>query len=160
MKQPNRSSCLATAFANLLTLTGTPVSVQEIFDFCGHDGTQEVFKTGRPERSFHIQELIDFCDTLKKSVTEIQFNPVSTNGKEEFNPCTAHVSRFLYYISNYNGVLTGTIGGKLHAITLFDGLIYDPNGVVCHLYFSGSFLVKYSNQLEFYFEPDFFFIVK
>jgi hypothetical protein len=82
--QPNRWSCLPTAFAMVLDI---PVS--QIFDYLGHNGEAIVWpqlEEPRCRRSFHIQEMIDFCFSKKYSVTGIDAIPMATYmTKEAFN---------------------------------------------------------------------------
>lgn len=140
--QPNHWSCLPTAFASLLD-----VDVQEIFDFCGHDGSEKVF----PEvynfakslgdivyfdalcrRSFHIQEMVDYCYNKQVAVIEIQNNLISTNGDRDFE-IPHNPNRMGQYLKNNDGVLVGTINNRCHAVAWYKGQIYDPNGTIYEL---------------------------
>jgi hypothetical protein len=137
-QQPNHWSCLPTAFANFLD-----VGVQEIFDFCGHDGSEYVFDAPYPvcgeslsdvlyldalrRRSFHIQEIIDFCISKDWTVTEILRDVISTNGSQHFSLLSGQ--RIYSYINKYDGIIIGEVNNRCHAVTWRDKLIYDPNGI-------------------------------
>ena len=134
--QPNCWSCLPTAFAILLD-----VKVQDIFDLCGHDGSEIVFP-GRSDphgrRSFHIQEMINFCDFKQRSVTPIECNPVSVNQYGEEYSIPVDPGRIYRYLSFNIGVLVGIINGNQHAAAWCgNGFAYDPNGTIYDVdYFS------------------------
>jgi len=108
------------------------VPVQDIFDLCGHDGSEVVFP-GRPDphgrRSFHIQEMIDFCDFKQRSVTPIECTPTSMNQYGEIYFIPVDPGRIYRFLSFNIGVLTGVVNGNAHAVAWAgDGLAYDPNG--------------------------------
>src|SRR5260221_108718 len=74
-KQPNRWSCLPTAFAMVLD-----ISVKEVITEIGHDGSEIVYpnlEEPKCRRAFHIQELIDFAISIGVSVVPIEPLPSS-----------------------------------------------------------------------------------
>lgn len=130
-QQPNKWSCLPTAFAMVLD-----VPVQEIIDTVGHDGSEVPFPniTIEPYRfkSFHIQEMIDVCMLRNIAVIGIEKQPVSEL-KGGLYTIPVSEKRFEYYLVNYNGVLVGHgFSGQSHAVA-WCGKVYDPNGTVYDL---------------------------
>jgi hypothetical protein len=127
--QPNSWSCLPTAFAIILD-----VDVRSIFDILGHDGSKIIDSTipepyGR--KSFHYQEMVDYCLLNGYSVTEIQKQPISENKYGLTWPVEVSDERFLYYIHNYRGVLIGKgKSGQSHAVAWSEHTVFDPNGTV------------------------------
>ena len=126
-KQPSRWSCLPTAFAMALD-----VPVEEIFDHIGHDGSEVIFPNLRSpycQRSFHMQEMVDFCISRDLAVVEIHKIPVgeSLDGHTFLLPVSD--KRMDFYLLNYTGVLTG-IGshGHPHAVAWDKHKVLDPNG--------------------------------
>ena len=145
-RQPNHFSCLPTAFANLLD-----VPVQEVLDHCGHDGSEKVFQPiplnsdgnynpryldTTQRRSFHIQEMINFCLYKNVLVIPVEAHPVSNNGYQDYIlPPTTTLKNLL---PRFNGVLIGEINKNRHAVTLWQNMIYDPNG---QIYSVGKFAI-------------------
>ena len=118
-KSPNGWSCLPTAFAIVL---GVPV--KNIIDFLNHDGS-EVLWPNLPEprcrRSFHVQEVINYCLANNYAVTEshrmLGLRPIGTNDVKTFeNP------RYLDHMKYYNGVFTN----EIHAFATLGGAVIDP----------------------------------
>jgi hypothetical protein len=81
IRQPNRWSCLPTAFAIALD-----VSYDSIIKAIGHDGSKKIWP-GLPEprcrRSFHIREMIDVCYDLRYAVIEVDKQPISVVETDE-----------------------------------------------------------------------------
>lgn len=127
--QPNKWSCLPTAFAIALNLP-----VEEIIASIGHDGSEIIFpdlKEPYCRRSFHIQELIDMCMLKQVAVIPIEKTLVSEAKDHQFT-LTVKCNRFTNYLTNYSGVLTGI--GKItkqpHAVAWDTRHVFDPNGYV------------------------------
>lgn len=133
LKNPNKWSCLPTAFAIALD-----VSVESVIKFIGHDGSK-ITHAGLPEpmcrRGFHPQELIKMCLKQNRSVTRVELYPqaVSSSGVPHslklFN--TGGVSWFIENLFDSIGVVDcRTAAGLGHAMA-YQGmgnyvLIYDP----------------------------------
>lgn len=122
-KQPNRWSCLPTAFAMCLDMP-----VNEFISKVGHDGSGIRFpdlKEPYNRQSFHMQEMIDACIKSRYWVTMIEKNLVSeepfSGSKYKF---PGGVNRFNDYVWKYKGVLIG----PGHAVACEQGIIYNPNG--------------------------------
>jgi len=130
VKSPIHCQDIAACFA-----TVTNSTLDEVFKFCGHDGRQIIWpkldlKLRR--RSFHIQEMVDFCLSKNYFITPIsrryltlrmnETKIVAWEGKE------ADV-RFYNYLNHYYGVLSGPDhfcvwdGKKIHDV--HDGHVYD-----------------------------------
>ena len=116
------------------------VSLVKIFSFLGHDGSEILYPEYEEpfnRRSFHPQELIDFCYSEQRSVITIEEYGLVGDGKNccitcktpaqfkiEFSP-----ERLQNYLLLEDGVLAGeTDTGKRHAVAWVDNRIYDPNG--------------------------------
>lgn len=131
--QPNPWTCLATSFAMVLDRP-----VQDVFDWCGHNGSRPLWKTLEDERfnhaGHHIQELIDYAYVLGYSVTPIDVNPAYVHFiKTDEHPhlwSEEHcMGRFTRYLENNNGIIAGKIGFNYgHAVAYIDHKIYDPRG--------------------------------
>jgi len=124
--QPNKWSCLPTAFA---MATNRPVD--RVISDIGHDGSEIIFPDlDEPycRRGFHIQELVSVCMFHNTGVIQIELDPVSEAQGHLFKLPVC--KRLDYYLVNYNGVLVGTgMSGTPHAVA-WDGLnILDPNGL-------------------------------
>ncbi len=134
---PNRWSCLACSFAQALGVT-----LEEIIEFVGHDGSQ-IINPLAPEpfcrKSFHPQEMIDFCLSLGKGVTEIQKFPTSINEYSENERTVFELGkafkRFEKYLSENKGVLCGYVRERRvpHAVYWDQQNIIDSNGTVYEL---------------------------
>lgn len=134
LQQPNRWSCLPTAFA-----MAVDISVKEFIRRIGHDGSKIAFPT-QPEptcrRGFHIQECIHVAHQSGYAVTPIELfprhapslsvEPVTVLfGDEETN-----LERFAAIVNSGRGVITGHGRHCCHAVAYNRGTIYDPNGSV------------------------------
>jgi hypothetical protein len=153
--QPNRWSCLPTAFAMAMN-----IPVGEILTYIGHDGS-EIIWPDLPEpkcrRAFHPQEIIMFAFVRGWAAIHFELNPQSViiDLEEEFMRITAglvesdymeamntieKIKKGIYstvvdnevlerlVIAN-RGVLVGTTeNGNEHAVAWERGMIYDPNG--------------------------------
>ena len=125
-KQPNRWSCLPTAFAMALD-----IPVEEVFEFCGHDGSATVFPDcvdPHCRQSFHIQEMIDLCYFHQKLVTQIDCVLSSANIGGQQYVVKNDRERVLAYMREYHGVLVGSVNGHPHAV-VWVGHIVDPDNV-------------------------------
>jgi len=132
--QPNRWSCLPTAFAMVLN-----VEIEDIIKFCGHDGSliPEAWKD-LPEplcrQSFSISEIIDYALLYTEySICKIDIYPVSIalDSLPEFEIYNEQTKmrRLDHYLSNYKGVLIGVKSKNIrHAMAYENSIIYDPNG--------------------------------
>jgi hypothetical protein len=133
-RQPNRWSCLPTAFAMALD-----IPVKEFLHRVGHDGSRIAFPTeSEPacRRGFHVQECIDVAVRLGYGVTPIELFPrhapsltvppiTITFGNELSNE-----RRFARFIDAGRGVITGLSRNHGHAVAYERGDIYDPAGHV------------------------------
>ena len=127
-KQSNVWTCLPMSFAMVLD-----VPTQGIFDHCGHDGSEIVFPgyvDPYCRRSFHIQEMIDFCFYKRKYVIQIDDQPVSSNGLGDQYSVKVADHRMASYLWHGKGVLVGSINNKPHAVAWdpMSAIVYDPNG--------------------------------
>lgn len=129
--QPNGWSCLATAFAICLD-----VPVKDIFKWLGHDGSEIIYEDV-PEpycrRSFHPQELIDYC-YLNRGIPIMQIeNEVQLINahNESLYKIPLQKWRIKKYLqSDMDMVLSGQVkdNGRWHAVANVNGVVYDPNG--------------------------------
>jgi hypothetical protein len=124
--QPNKWSCLPTAFA-----IATSIPVAEFIEFAGHDGSEILFPDyDEPycRRSFHPQELTDMCLRENFAVIPIERQPmVLSNDHVHMVPMFER--RMDYYLLNYTGVLIGmSQAGTPHAVAWNGHRILDPNG--------------------------------
>ena len=119
--QPNHWTCLPTSFAIVL---GCEVS--EIFDYLKHDGS-DVLWPDLPEpmcrRSFHIQEMYDFC--LDRNYAVTPFVPVMGIAPIGGLVMTVKDERIVERMSHYQGVLTG----HTHAVAWSGDQVFDPSNV-------------------------------
>lgn len=128
--QPNRASCLVTAFAMVLD-----IPVEKIFEQLGHNGT-EVIWPELPEpfcyRGFHPQELIYFAYKHKFYFLEFQPNPnlVSVYPSREHSWEMFSGEEFTYLLNKHDGVLVGIVNNCFHAVAWNkqEKLVLDPNG--------------------------------
>lgn len=131
-RQPNKWSCLPTAFAMVLNLP-----VEDVILIIGHDGSDKLF--GNQEepycrRSFHIQELIDVSLKHGYAVTEILPNSYLEVMDEVIDVQEFGADRMEDYLQNYSGVLIGREGRRIPHAVAWDGVdILDPNGTVYNL---------------------------
>ncbi len=129
--QPNRWSCLATAFAMALD-----INVEDLIKDLGHDGSQILFpeldENGRA--GHHIQEIMDYCLANSVRVVTIDAMPLSKYpGFEGRQYCSdEHLQgRMAHYLENYYGVLAGsTKEGYNHAVAWNGEKIYNPAGII------------------------------
>ena len=123
-KQPNRWSCLPTSFAILLN-----IDVSNIFDFLGHDGSDILWPDlDDPycRRSFHLQEMVNYCLSTNHCVTTVTPKlGLVPSGSDD-----VHVYEnilFPHYLHYYNGVMSGvTELDKPHAVVRYSREIFDP----------------------------------
>lgn len=130
IEQPNRWSCLPTAFAMALS-----VPLVWLIKQVGHDGSQILYPDSEEpmnRRCFHIQEMIDIAYKHGYSVMPIEAKP--RLGKLEQNidigDETKNVNRLIRYLTDNIGVITGKINNKKHAVAWNKEMIYDPNGTI------------------------------
>lgn len=112
------------AFANLLDS-----DVQEVFDFIGHDGSEIIWPL-LPEplcrRSFHIQEILVWAHrTHNAHFIGIERIPVL--GVDDDHIIAIDTMDLDDYLSNYSGVLCGTLNGNRHAATWHGNMIFDSS---------------------------------
>jgi hypothetical protein len=130
-KQPNKWSCLPSAFAMAID-----ISVETIIEVVGHDGSEIIYPDldepyGR--RSFHIQEMINVCMLNNTGVIPIQTNPVSYVDSEHIYSVPA-IDVMDYYTELYSGVMVGLgLQGRPHAVAWDKKLVHDSNGLVYSL---------------------------
>ena len=125
-RQPNRWSCLPTAFA-----IAVEMPVAKIIEMLGHDGSRHVFPGAkRPEQSFHIMELSLLALRLGYSMTPIFETQVTKNREtgETFTHLLNLDSLIRGDLRDYRGIITGIFPGGPHAVAYESGIIYDPNG--------------------------------
>lgn len=153
--QPNRWSCLPTAFA-----MGIGIPVKQIFDYLGHDGSEIIwpeFPEPKKRKAFHIQEMIDFSLTKDVCPVHIEVNPISATEVnlifhklgQSLEKGNLETSQSLYreiqarmhniktdpnritnYLNRYKSIALGILPtGTLHAVAWDRNLVYDPNGV-------------------------------
>lgn len=134
-RQPNRWSCIATAFAMAMDI---PVS--DLIHQIGHDGSQIVAPLAEEpagRRGFHSQECITVALSRGFAVTQIEVFPVSLFQGDRrhvitFPPATAafdgNWERFLFHVHSSKGVLGGASRRTSHAVAVDHGHVFDPNG--------------------------------
>ncbi len=129
--QPNRFTCLATAFAMALD-----VNVEDLIKGLGHDGSEILFPElgERGQRGHHIQELFDYCLANSIRIVTIDAMPLSRYKDTEpkmFLSQDAMNLRMANYLENYFGVLAGTTEhGCNHAVAWNGEKIFNPAGII------------------------------
>jgi hypothetical protein len=135
---------LPTAFAICLG-----IDVEDIFKWLGHDGS-EIIYSDTPEpycrRSFHPQELIDYCFFehdihVMQIESEVQ---LSNAHNESIYKVPLQKWRIRKYFKQHNvSVLTGQVkdNRRWHAVARINEVIYDPNGSKTQL---NTFLGKFN----------------
>lgn len=128
-KQPDRWSCLATAFAMALE-----IPLHELISKIGHDGS-EIWWPGQPEpqcrRAFHIQEMIDAALSCGYAVTEIQAAPATTPALGvPYRRIPFSEGRVIAYLQGSRGVIDCMVRntGRGHAVAWDIDTCFDPNG--------------------------------
>lgn len=147
--QPNAWSCLATAYAICLN-----VPVEDIFKFLEHDGSEIIYpKVPEPycRRSFHPQELMDYCYCIhNRYVMQIENEVALMNSyNEQVYNVPLQKGRVEGYVRTHNtSVLSGQVkgNGRWHAVAYVGGTIYDPNGTTNKL---SSFICKFNIETLF-----------
>lgn len=126
-KQPNRWSCMPTAFS---IVTGIPLP--RIIAEVGHDGSAIIFpelSEPRCRRGFHPQELVSAILKLGYAATEIEAHPRlgrygDTEGIDVYPDPEARMLEHLY---NHSGVIGGIGRGSVPHAAAWDGnRVYDP----------------------------------
>lgn len=129
--QPNKWSCLPTAFA---IATGIPI--EKIIEYVGHDGSDIIFPEYEEpycRRSFHPQELIDVCLQKNFMVVPIEKQP-KVIAKHSIHNVPMHRNRMSRYLLNYTGVLVGmNQEDRPHAVAWDGNRVLDPNGTEYHI---------------------------
>ncbi len=125
--QPNKFSCISTAFAMVLEI---PIDV--VLKELGHTGEELISEF--QHRGLHITELTYFC--FKRGFYVIEFQTIChfmNEKKEIFDMSSPYNINEVIHLNQ--GVLTGTTpSGKVHAVA-WDGMqIFDPNGTIYNLY--------------------------
>jgi hypothetical protein len=127
-KQPNKWSCLPTAFS---MVSGVPL--KKIILSIGHDGS-EIISELKDEhclvssvmyshRAFHLQELILAMWKFGFYVTPLETCATFLiNDKIVKQDITPYLRR--------KGVFLGSVKGKRHAVAWNGRMIYDPNGTI------------------------------
>lgn len=138
--QPNRASCLATAFAMCMD-----IPVQEIFDDLGHEGTEIAFtnlEVPRCFRGFHSMELMECAFRRGYAVLELT---KEMHISHDDSTIKSYKSRFdiLKYLANHCVVMTNSS----HAVAWNKYSVYDPVGLV---YPDRTILGVYHNHDIFY----------
>lgn len=126
--QPNRWTCVPAAFA-----IATNTSITDIFDFIGHDGSEILWpQLNEPfrRRSFHIQEMIDYCLDLDVYPVEIQAAPFTwPEGIDEESVLEISlVVPIERYLQTRIGVICGEIDGNRHAVAWDRNQCFNPTG--------------------------------
>lgn len=122
-RQPNSWTCVPTAFAIV-----TGLSLQEIFDRVGHDGSEIVWPT-LPEplcrRSFCVQEV---AQALRPEWACMPMHEAIRLG-----PNMEHLLEVKLDFNITRGVIMGQGIRYRHAVAYIDGKIIDPKGAVYSL---------------------------
>jgi hypothetical protein len=134
-RNPNRWSCLPTAFAIALD-----VPVAEVIKRIGHDGSEVAFRGQREpncRRGFHIQECIEVALSLGIAVTPVEAFPRHAPAFD-VNPVVisfpqGNEARFRRTIEESRGVITGRGLYTQHAVAYGYRVIYDPGGFGLYL---------------------------
>ena len=140
-KQPNRWSCLVTAFAMALD---TPLD--ELIRLLGHDGSEIIFPNNNDphnRRSFHPQEILDVAEEYYcKTFIVYEATPTISDGKIEI-PIDMPKDRMYDIMDGEIGVIQGfNPNGNYHAIA-WDGYnIFNPG--------NGNYNIKEFHILYFF----------
>lgn len=124
--QPNKWSCLPTAFASVMG-----VNISDFIKLLGHDGSEVIWSELPPPscfRGWHIQEITIACLTLGFSLTEINKFGTSAPGVGQPTYNTDFSKFFSQCIANKYGVVavsSSTNNG--HALVFNKGHFYDPS---------------------------------
>ncbi len=122
-RQPNRWSCLPTAFAMCLNM-----DVEDIINQIGHDGS-EVIMPWKPEplkrRGFHPQELYKICYSCNMAVIPFEIEPVLFDG-ETCNAIGSDANFINQLLKSNIGVICGVHNITPHAVAWDSKMILDP----------------------------------
>lgn len=129
-KQPNSWSCLPTAAAIVIDM-----DVADFINQIGHDGSEVRWPgTRRPQRSFHLQEIIDVLHSQGYSATVFETNPQlgsyyesDTRSIFSFEQKRKRLNRLLL---GFQGILIGFDGSTPHACAFNNGVVYDTDGTI------------------------------
>ena len=119
--QPNRWSCLPTAFAII-----TGVLVDELIQHIGHDGSYVAWPKLEPPycyRAWHIQEIVLACYGLNYAVIPIDRYGLSSPMIDQDELQIDFNSSFSYCLANYQGVVQTT---NSHALAFKNNHLYNP----------------------------------
>ena len=125
--QPNRWSCLPTAFAIVCDM-----HVEELIRKIGHDGSSIKYKDDRPQIGFNIQEIIQtLCDRFHiTEVCELDLNYNTTN--------TLNINRKIKELmETRSGVIAVEQPGNFDHVLAWDHnskKVIDPKGKVVTLF--------------------------
>lgn len=127
-RQPNRWSCLPTAFAMCFD-----IPVTEVIIALKHDGSA-IIRSDKPEpykrRGFHPQELILYGLQKRFAVIPIDILGLALTDGETITPIEQDIDEMNRIINSHIGVMTGYTKPeyKPHAVAWDGDTIYDPNG--------------------------------
>jgi hypothetical protein len=127
--QPNRWSCVPTAFAMCLNL-----DVKDVITSIGHDGS-EIVRPEMPEprcrRAFLTQELYKICINNGKSVTPFHKKLYRVD-ESTMIEVGSHEDYINLLLDNNIGVICGSPKGKeiYHAVAWDGENILDPHDIV------------------------------
>jgi len=125
IKQPNRASCLATAFAMCMG-----VDVEHVFKILGHDGTEIAFtnlEVPRCYRGFHSAELIWLANSRGFTVMELPKSLDISHDMKDIKSFKPFYSVKMYF-EHHDIVLTN--GHHAIAWDWRSKSIYDPMGKI------------------------------
>ena len=144
IKQPNKWSCSACAFAMALNLT-----LKEFIYQIGHDGS-EIWFPELPEplcrKGFPYPECIQVCLKWDFSVTPVDFKPLCGPDNEHRIELD-HTDFANQMLRGYRGIISGMGNQYFHTVAWDGKQIYDPS--------LGVYGLKNS-----YFRPEVFWVVK
>lgn len=129
--QPNKWSCLVTAFAMALD-----INVNDLIKSLGHDGSEIKFPElgERGRRGHHTQEIVDLCIKNGIKVVLIEAAPLGRHVgvEDQFYLTNDEMNfRMAYYLEHYYGVLCGMCSDTVaHAVAWNGESIYNPSGIV------------------------------
>jgi len=130
--QPEQWACMPVAFAMAMG-----VSVDELLEAVGHDGSKIIFPT-LPEpacrQGFHVQEFIVVALQRGLAVTPVELFPVLASSDERQTHTILYPDnnwkRFADTLATSRGVIDGTGFRFGHMVAYDHGRIYDPKGSV------------------------------
>lgn len=125
-RQPNRWSCVPTAFAMVINM-----DVAEMLDRIGHDGSEILYpdlEEPSCRRSFHPQECLQVLDSCGYAATPLEALPILQMDATHWIELDRRKD-FVNHLATADGVFIGE-GRKLrHAVAWIGGEVYDPSGI-------------------------------